>query len=169
MLSSRERCLRAIALEEPDRVPLILRIRPEPLEALKGRLRISGEEKIYRALGIDVRSVGIGLRGGYTVKGVQARDGGWPVGMQGRFEVRRSIFGYETIWAPDHTYTYTHSYYPLQHMSLDEYSWPEINEASIPTAERLCRKFENYCIYGGVTHMFEEAWKLTGFDEFMVA
>ncbi len=169
MLSSRERCLRAIALEEPDRVPLILRIRPEPLEALKRFLQISDGEKIYRALGIDVRSVGIGLRGGYTVEGVQAKDGGWPVGMRGRFEVRRSIFGYETIWAPDHTYTYTHSYYPLQHMGLDEYVWPEINETSISNAEKVRRKFEDYCVYGGVTHMFEEAWKLTGFDEFLIA
>ena len=170
MLSSRERCLRAIALEEPDRVPLILRIRPEPLEALKRYLQISDEEKIHRALGIDIRSVGIGLKGGYAVEGAEDMgDGCAYIGTREGWKVGRHIFGYETIWAPDHTYTYTFIHHPLQHMSIEEYVWPEIDETSIPNAEESCRKFEDYCVYGGVTHMFEEAWKLTGFDEFLIA
>lgn len=169
MLSSKERCLRAINLEEPDRIPLILRIRPEPFEALKRHLGVSHHDEVCKALGIDVRGVGVGLKGGYEVEGAVAKDGGWPVGTRDRREVRRDRFGFETIWAPDHTYTYTFIYHPLQHMSLDEYVWPEVDETYVPAAEKRRREYENYCVYGGVSHMFEVAWKLTGFDEFMVA
>jgi hypothetical protein len=35
MLTLRERCIRSILLENPNRIPLILNIRPEPYEKLR--------------------------------------------------------------------------------------------------------------------------------------
>lgn len=175
LLSSKERCLRAIELEEPDRIPLVLRVRPEPYGKLKEALgisRLQGEEeyvKVCEALGVDVLGTGIGLKGGYEVAGAEVKEEGFVVGRDGCFEVQRNIFGYETIWAPDHTYTYTFRYHPLQHIDLKDYRWPEVRGEDVSNVERFCRRYEDWCIYGGISHMFEVAWKLTGFEEFMVA
>ena len=68
-MKPRERCIAAIELEEPDRVPLVLRIRPEPMEKLRARLGARDDEDVNRALGIDVRGIGIGLKGGFQAEG----------------------------------------------------------------------------------------------------
>jgi len=169
LLSPRERCLRAVELEVPDRVPLTLRIRREPLARLKAALGIEDSERLHRFLGIDVRSTGLALRGGYTVEGGRHGEQGWIVGREGEYEVERNIFGYETIWRRPGTYTYTFRSYPLQKVSLDEYVWPEVDEGDASRVVGLRRRYEDYCLCGSVTHMWEVAWKLTGFSQFMVA
>jgi len=44
-------------------------------------------------------------------------------------------------------------------------AWPGIDEASIDSVIKMRRKYEDYCLQGGVTHMWEIAWQLTGFAE----
>lgn len=167
-MKPRERCIAAIELEQPDRVPLVLRIRPEPLERLRLHLGARDSEEVNRALGIDVRGVGLGLRGGFQSEGEQCEEGGWFVGeLEGR-RVVRDIFGFETIWSPDHTYTYTFTSYPFERIPLEEYPWPEPDVAQLPRVKRFCRRHGDYLVAGGITHMFEIAWKLTGFPQFMV-
>ncbi|MEM3815934.1 MAG: uroporphyrinogen decarboxylase family protein [Candidatus Bathyarchaeia archaeon] len=175
MLNSRERCIRSVLLEEPDRIPLNLNIRPEPYEGLKRVLKIAGKDslderlKVYRALGVDTASVSLGLKGGYLPKDAEIKEGPYgpacTIGFKDGFEVRRDVWGICSIWAPDHTYTYTYIDHPLRSMSIDEYNWPEIDEETIDHARKARKIFEDYCLYGGVTHLWEIAWQLTGFQE----
>jgi len=174
LISSRERCIRSILLEEPDRIPLSLRVRPELYERLRKALGIEekaeeGRIKICKKLGIDTIGAGLRLKGGYLPRDAEWKEGpygtAYTVGYKDGFEVRKDIWGIESIWAPDHTYTYTFIKHPLQTISLDEYVWPEIDEASIDSVIKMRRKYEDYCLQGGVTHMWEIAWQLTGFAE----
>jgi len=167
-MKPRERCIAAIELEEPDRVPLVLRIRPEPMEKLRARLGARDDEDVNRALGVDLRGVGIGLKGGFQAEGPPCEEGGWFIGERAGRQVVRDIFGFETIWSPDHTYTYTFTSHPLQKIPLDQYPWPEPDVDQLPQVERSCKAYEDYLINGGVNHMFEVAWKLTGFPQFML-
>jgi hypothetical protein len=175
LLSPRERCIRSILLEDPDRVPLNLNVRPEPYEGLKRTLSIRGENyyderlKINKVLGVDTFSVGLTLKGGYLPENVEVKEGpygsAYTLGFKDGFEVRMDIWGVCSIWAPNHTYTYTYIDHPLKRISVGEYKWPEIDEKSIEGVRKIRRKFEDYCLYGGVTHLWEIAWQLTGFQE----
>ncbi|MCD6509296.1 MAG: hypothetical protein J7L11_02760 [Thermoprotei archaeon] len=166
-MNSRERCLRSIKHEEVDRVPLILRIRPEPWIKLKRYLGVMDDEKVYRWLGVDIRGVGIGLKGGYEVRGAKYGERGWVIEEGPGFQVEQNIFGYRLLFHRPHTHTFTYIYHPLQHMSLEEYEWPEVREEDFDKVVRLRRRYEDFCLYGGVTHMWEVAWKLTGFNTMM--
>lgn len=136
-------------------------------------LNINSYEKLLRAFNIDVRSApSIPLKGGYLPNDVEIKEGpygpAYTIGYKGRFEVRKDIWGVVSIWAPDHTYTYTFVSHPLQHIDLDDYQWPEIDEGYVDAVEKYCRKYgEQYLIYGGVIHLFEIAWQLTGFNKFL--
>ncbi|RLE87455.1 MAG: hypothetical protein DRJ96_02640 [Thermoprotei archaeon] len=169
-MNSRERCIRAITHELPDRVPLDFNCRPEPLRELMGALGLNDYDRLLRALGIDMRHVGTTLKGGYLPKGVEVREGpyapAYTIGQWRGFEVRRDLWGIESLWAPDHTYTYTYLRHPLQHTPLDEYVWPELDvEATMRTVEEARHRYEDYCLVGGITHLWEIAWQLTGFRE----
>ncbi len=174
-LSPRERCVRCINLEEIDLIPINIRIRPEPYLKLKKALGIIDNDKVLEALGIEFRHTGIGLKGGYEIKGAPVGEEGYLLGKEGGYAtgssegkvLRRSIFGYVTTWSLDHSYTYSFLNYPLKHMSIDDYRWPEIDENSFKYAEAARRKYEDYCLMGGVVQAFETAWKLTGFTELM--
>jgi uroporphyrinogen decarboxylase len=171
LLTSRERCIRSVLHEEPDRIPLTLNIRPEPYERLRAALHLSDYTGICRYLGVDTVSTGIGLQGGYLAEGAELKEGALAsanaVGRYKDFEVRRDLWGIESLWAPDHTYTYTYFRHPLQHIPLEDYRWPEIDEGSIDGAVRERELHGDYCLYGGVTDMWETAWQITGFTEMM--
>ena len=174
LISSRERCIRSILLEEPDRIPLTLRVRSEVYERLRKTLGVEdrteeGRIRIYKFLGVDIIGVGLRLKGGYLPKDTEWKEGpygtAYTIGYKDGFEIRKDIWGIESIWAPDHTYTYTFIRHPLRTISLDEYVWPEIDETSLDSIRKLRRKYEDYCLQGGVTHLWEIAWQLTGFAE----
>jgi len=176
MLSPRERCVRSILLEEPDRIPLSLNIRPEPYERLKRALRVqeegeSGHIRICRILGVDIIGTGVRLTGGYLPGNVELKEGpygpAYTIGSKDRFEVRKDIWGIESIWASDHTYTYTYVKHPLEMTDIDNYLWPEIDETSIDSAAASRKKYEEYCLQGGITHLWEIAWQLAGFPRIM--
>jgi len=168
VLKPRERCIKAVEHEVPDRVPLVLRIRPEPLEKLKEALGVEDYDHLIKVLGVDIVGTGVGLKGGFEPEGeVEWKEGGYVVKRIGDKEIRRSIFGFETIWVPEKTHTYTYCKYPLQHMSLEEYPWPEVREEDYNRVVEFRKKYDDYFVYGGVLQCFETAWKLTGFNEFL--
>ena len=176
MLSPRERCIRSILLEDPDRIPLNLNIRPEPYRRLKEALGIKddnyeGRLKVNRILGVDTVSSGLSLRSKYLPQNVEIKEGpygpAYTAGFRGRFEVRKDIWGICSIWAPNRTYTYTYVEHPLKNMDLDDYEWPEVDEESVNHVRKVRRRFEDYCLYGSVTHLWEIVWQLTGFQEMM--
>lgn len=174
LLTSRERCIRSVLFEEPDRIPLSMDIRPEPYERLKMALGVEerGEKgyiKVCRILGVDIIGAGLRLKGGYLPVSAELKEGpygpAYTIGFKGDFEVRRDIWGIESIWAPDHAYTYTYVKHPLQTISLEDYAWPEVDEGSYNQVERLRKEYEDFCIMGVVTHFWEMAWQLTGFAQ----
>jgi len=167
-VNSRERCIRSILHEEVHRVPLVLRIRPEPLEKLMKRLNTTTYDKLCNYLGIDIRGIGVPLKGGYSVKGAEYGEVGWIVERGANYHIEQSIFGYRVIFHKPSTHTYTYVYHPLKCISLEEYSWPEVDESCISRLEEVRKKYENFCLYGGVTHMWEIAWMLTGFERMMI-
>lgn len=167
-MNSRERCTRSINHEEVDRVPLVLRIRPEPLQKLMKYLNINDHEKLLKHLGIDIRGIGVPLKGGYTVPGAKYGEQGYIVEEGPDYQIEQSIFGFKVIFKRPRTHTYTYIYHPLQHISLEEYQWPEVDDSCFSQLERIRRKYEDYCLYGGVCHLWEIAWKLTGFNKMMV-
>ncbi len=168
-MNPRDRCLLSIKHEEVDRVPLVIRIRPEPLETVKKFLNVYDTEKLYTKLGIDIRSTGIGLKGGYEVKNKPRGEAGWVIEVNENEQIEQSIFGYRMIFHRPRTHSYTFIYHPLKHIPLEEYSWPQVRREDFDAVLRTRRKYEDYCLYGGVTHLWEEAWKLLGFSETMVA
>lgn len=173
LLSSRERCIRAIEHDDVDRVPLVFRARSEVVKALMDRLGLTKYEDLLRAFHIDIRfAPGIPLRGGYLPEGVEIKEGpygpAFTVGYKGSFEVRKDIWGVKSIWAPDHTYTYTFIEHPLKSIDVKDYQWPDVVEESIDSVIKYCKVYgEHYLIYGGIIHLFEIAWQLTGFNEFL--
>jgi len=168
-LDSRERCLRSIRLEEVDRIPTVLRCRAEILRALELELEVSGFDAVCDVLNVDVRhGPGIGLRSDHLPQTGEYKEGGCVVSHSGGLEVRRNVWGIETEWAPDHTYTYSYSYHPLAHIELSEYRWPEVDGAGVKRLVEYRRRNEGHCVYAGVSHLFEQAWQLAGFNEFLV-
>jgi len=174
VLTSRERCIRSILHEEPDRITLSLHIRPEPYERLKQVLGVNekGEEghiRICEHLGVDIVGCGLALKGGYVPEDVELKEGpygpAYTIGFKDGFEVRKDIWGIDSIWASDHTYTYTYVAHPLKAVDLDAYRWPEVDDARIDSVRASRKRYWNYCLEGGVTHFWEIAWQLTGFSE----
>ena len=170
-MNSRERCIRSIRREELDRIPLVFRCRPEPFKALMEKFRLSSAEDLYKVLRIDIRSTGIGIKGGYLPKDVEVKEGpygpAYTIGEHTRFEVRRDIWGVESIWAPNRTYTYTYFKHPLQKIPLEEYTWPVVSVEDFDAVLRARKSYENYCLCGSICHMWEIAWQLVGFKEIM--
>jgi len=139
-LSPRERCLRAVEHEEVDKIPTVLRARPEVIARLECALNVKGFDRVCEALGVDVR-----FAPAYTVR---VEDG---------YEIRKDLWGVESKWAPGHTFTYAYVSHPLQHIGLEEYRWPEIDEESWNAVARYRQSHEDYFIYSGVIHLFEIA------------
>ncbi|MEM1509936.1 MAG: uroporphyrinogen decarboxylase family protein [Thermofilaceae archaeon] len=173
-MNSRERCIRCFEHEQLDRVPLNFKCRPEPLNSLMEALQVKDYEQLLRALDIDFRSTGPILAGGLAPPKYVKLASEWvygptyALGRIGEYELRANIWGVETIWAPDHTYTYTYLRHPLQHISVEEYNWPYVDEeATFEVASRARKLHADYCLVAGVEHLWENAWQLTGFNEAM--
>jgi len=171
-MNSRERCIRAIEFEEVDKIPTVLRARPEVISMLEEHLNVRGFDEICLKLGVDVRfAPGISLTGGYIPEGVEIKEGPYEVAytieFKNGYELRKDRWGIISKWS-DKTYTYQYVDHPLRKIRLKDYNWPEVDEDSFEHVEKYRIRNEDFCVYGGVIHLFEIAWQLTGFNELMV-
>lgn len=171
-MDSRERCIKAIKFGEIDKVPTVLRARPEVIFRLENYLNVDGFDNICLKLGVDVRfAPGIHLIGGYVPKNVEEKEGpyevAYTIGHKDGYELRKDRWGIISKWSNE-TYTYQYVDHPLRIMDLSDYEWPEVNEESFENVRKYRNGNEVYCVYGSVIHLFEIAWQLTGFNEFMV-
>jgi uroporphyrinogen decarboxylase len=171
-MDSRERCIRSIKFEEVDRVPTVLRARPEVISKLEKHLNVKSFDEICLKLSVDVRfAPEISLKGGYLPKNVEVKEGpyeaAYTIGYNGEYELRKDRWGIISKWSKK-TYTYQYVDHPLRNIELEEYQWPEVNESSFKYVEEYRKRNEDFCVYGIVTHLFEIAWQLTGFNEFLV-
>lgn len=171
-MDSRERCIKSIEFQEVDRIPTVFRARPEVVSTLEECLNLKGFDNICSKLDVDVRfAPGISLTGGYVPRGVETKEGpyeaAYAIGHEGEYELRRDRWGIVSKWSSK-TYTYQYVDHPLRIIGLEDYNWPEVDEDSFEHVEKYRRRNENFCVYGGVIHLFEIAWQLTGFNELMV-
>ncbi|MEM3368744.1 MAG: hypothetical protein QXP88_01445, partial [Thermoproteota archaeon] len=171
-MNSRERCIRSVEFEEVDRVPTVLRARPEVVSKLENYLNAKSFEEICLKLDVDVRfAPGISLIGGYLPKNVEVKEGpyeeAYTIGYEGEYELRKDKWGIISKWSSK-TYTWQYVDHPLRTIKLEEYNWPEVNESSIDYVEEYRKRNEDFFVYSGVIHLFEIAWQLTGFNEFLV-
>ncbi|MBO3841624.1 MAG: hypothetical protein FGF48_04325 [Candidatus Brockarchaeota archaeon] len=171
-MDPRERCIKSIEFEEIDRVPTVLRARPEVISLLEKHFNVNGFDDVCSKLDVDVRfAPAIGLTGGYIPEGVEVKEGpyeaAYTVGRSGEYELRKDRWGIVSKWSSK-TYTYQYVDHPLRTIDVEDYVWPEVNEESFELVKQYRMKNESFCVYGGVIHLFEIAWQLTGFNELMV-
>ncbi|MCX8183869.1 MAG: hypothetical protein N3F08_05570 [Crenarchaeota archaeon] len=171
-MNPRERCIKAIEFEEIDRVPTVFRARPEVVSMLEKHLNVKGFDNICSKLDVDVRfAPSIGLTGGYIPVGVEIKEGPYEAAFtmecSGEYELRRDRWGIISKWSSK-TYTYQYVDHPLRTIDVEDYVWPEVNEEFFDLVKQYRMINENFCVYGGVIHLFEIAWQLTGFNELMV-
>jgi uroporphyrinogen decarboxylase len=171
-MNPRERCIKSIEFEEIDRVPTVFRARPEVISLLEEHLNVKGFDNICSKLDVDVRfAPAISLTGGYIPKGVEVKEGpyeaAYTIGWSGEYELRKDRWGIISKWSSK-TYTYQYVDHPLKTIDVEDYVWPEVNEESFELVKKYRAENEDFCVYGGVIHLFEIAWQLTGFNELMV-
>jgi len=194
-LNSRQRCIAAIQLEEPDRVPLDIAIEPHTLHTLMEFLGVE-HERIERHQ--DILPWGIGFATSSPRKGTRAivdpkieqvyRSLGIDmrhveIGLQGGYDEWRvdeglswkeqDVWGIKTLWGKSlasdgMTHTYRFLEHPLQLVPLEEYHWPGVDSEGQNDIRKFCQKMEDYCICGYVTSLFEMAWQLIGFQYLLV-
>ena len=123
-MKPRERVIRAIEHEDPDRVPLDISIRVDVMRKLRSYLGLKDEEAVLRRLGIDFRSVGIDPPTGYKPKSEIPNEdaGGWTKETYMLYDewgikMKATIDGKQSRIV----------YHPLQHVSLDEYEFPNLD------------------------------------------
>jgi uroporphyrinogen decarboxylase len=172
MMNSRERCIKAVEFEKIDRIPTVLRARPEVVTMLEEHLNAKGFDDVCSKLDVDVRfAPGVALTGGYIPKGIEVKEGpyeaAYTIGCKDEYELRRDRWGIISKWSSK-TYTYQYVDHPLKSIELEDYNWPEVDEGSFEHVEKYRRMNEDFFVYGGVIHLFEIAWQLTGFNELVV-
>ncbi|MCD6509384.1 MAG: hypothetical protein J7L11_03215 [Thermoprotei archaeon] len=170
MISSRERVLRALYHEEPDRVPLDAWFSYPFYVRLRKYLGEKDGEKILKFLGVDVRYTGVAPPSSFL------RDAkvdprihygvGIPVGedaLKDEWGIIRKL-----------NVTKIRSrvvYYPLQHLSLDDYEVPDPHaDGRYDGVELAVRRYgDEYFILAGLgcDFLFSQGWYLRGFRELL--
>jgi uroporphyrinogen decarboxylase len=163
----RERVIRAIEREDPDRVPLNINIRVDVMRKLCRYLGLKDKEALLKRLGVDFRSVRINPPSGYEPRSKIPNEdaGGW----------EKEIYMLYDEWGIrwEATSDGKHSritYHPLQYVNLEEYEFPSLDvPGRFDRAEREIKKWkEEYAIIGWISvGLFTHSWFLRGFREFI--
>lgn len=169
-MTAKERVLTAVRLQEPDRVPLDIEIREELLPELFRRLDVSDEEQAYRALEIDIRRVETAPpraftdRGGFLHRqrkwvrsvGPQAFEDEWGIGYRADREDRYFGFVHHPLAESD---------------DLTGYPWPDFSdpERYVLAARAMEADGGEHAIVGiAIRTLFEQAWQLRGYNQFVM-
>lgn len=161
-MSPRDRVLKTLHRETPDRIPLDIKAEKEIFDALQKRFDASGNEEVLNALGIDFRRV----HPNYTGPALKTFDDGSFIDMWG---AHRKCFNYGAG-----TYV-EYAGHPLAGIEtekeLDRFSWPHPDQWDVGVlAEKIDRINENkeYCLIYECAGIFELAWGLRGMSRFLV-
>lgn len=172
MLSHRERVLKALNHEEPDRVPL-----DEPpwrLDvwiSLKNYLRVDDDEKVRKFLGVDFRHLFVGVSEEFKKKAVFVYPFGYfKIVGEGLLE---DEWGIRYCVASNGWYNKI-CYHPLANAvvgDIDSYEFPSLDVAGrFEEAEKRARMFKDVYVLEGFMEqtLFEWAWHLRGFNKFIL-
>lgn len=177
-MTHRERVLKALRREKPDRCPMQISFTPEFAERLRNDLRQSdkgvhnphGGGNTYaleRAIGEDMLLTSVGWANSYYAneeyaRGADAYMDEWGIGWRNaRYETR---FGAGS-------YTEMASHPLADAKALDSYTPPDPQRAGLyADSESVIRRFgDEYWIVGvTVTTIFETAWALRGLEQMLM-
>jgi uroporphyrinogen decarboxylase len=177
-MDHRERVLRALSHEEPDRCPMQISFTPEYASLLRREIGLEdvdphnphGGGNIYdleRTLDQDLLLTSVGWANSYYATDTYSRDGRtyvdeWGVGWK--------VVEYETRFGKGH-YTEMVDHPLAQDQAINSYKPPDPNRLELYVeAERLIRDLQDqYFIVGvTVTTIFETAWALRGYQQFLM-
>ena len=132
-MNSRDRVLTAVALEQPDRVPVDLWALPPVTFQLQDHFRVEKDEAVWKALGVDLRSVWPDYIG---PEHRVFSDGSWidwwgiHKKMMGPFDeiVDYPLAGFNSV------------------EEIEQYSWPDPAWFDYQGLQRKCDQFEDYAL-----------------------
>jgi uroporphyrinogen decarboxylase len=165
-LTPRDRVIKAVAHEEPDRVPLGGSFRGEHWQELHKHFKTRSVDVVLDRLGIDFRGIDMNASEAFRQKAV------YHPGSPGRPFHTLPDGLLEDEWGirykPLRGMVENRVYFPLQHVkSLEEYEFPDINAPGrFDKTEKLTKKYrEKYALIAGLGWtLFEQAWHLRGFE-----
>jgi len=160
-MEPRERVLRAIEHEEPDRVPLDDTIEwghLHPWVKAANYLKVKTYEKLRQKLGIDLRRVGwADLE---EIKPPENKSPG---------TITENEWGVKSEITADGVHSRI-IYHPLQHIPLNEYEFPSVSIGFFDKVEKAIKKWREKYFVQGVMYatFFETARSLRGFNTFII-
>ncbi len=160
-MNSRERVIKALEHEQPDRVPLDIVVRPEVYEKLRKHFGANENESVLRSLGIDLRSVIMYPPADSELLSLSEYEIFFATALD-EWGVKRKLGITGEYWHM--------TYHPLQHMELDQYQLPNIEAPGrFEKAKQQIREWSGkYFTVGSIPWgLFETAWALRGFSTFM--
>ncbi len=169
-MTSRERVIRTIQHQEPDRVPLDIEMREEVLNQLKEKIGTQDLERINQYLHIDIRKARIKPGKNFLKKRAFFHP-------RNKWVIRVGSKTYEDEWGiryrtdEENRYFGFHSHPLGGAKSLKGYMFPDLSDDSrFEEVKRTIREFgQDYAIMGiaGST-LFEIAWQLRGYRDFIL-
>jgi len=166
-MNARERVIKTLNHEFPDRVPLDGSFNPLIWKKLKEHFETEDEEKIREKLGLDFRGAKMTPPSSFQEKGCLDPSGeeGWVYPLDKdlfeaewgfRYKVRSGVPYYV--------------YHPLRNISdLDKYEFPDISAPGrFDELEKTVATYKDrYIIVASMWNFFKHAWQLRGFQNFL--
>ncbi len=153
MLSPRERVLMSLAHEEPDRTPCDFWAEPPTMRRLFAHLGHSGEERLLRALGVDVRHVSA------TMPPEREIGGGIHENMWG--ERYRYC---DTAWGPMRDDVKGALAEAQSLAELEAFPWPSPDDVDYSGLAEDCRRQDDYALLYGFADIWQRPALVRGWE-----
>ena len=171
-MNSKERVLRAIEREEPDRVPTSFCASPWVVERLKDRLGVSTDRELLEELGVDIFDTrGIDIRGGVgpdyvgpEIHGVGPEN--WDGNLLKVWGIRQKVV--ETQSGK----TYQHLPPPLADAKsaeeLEAYAWPDPEQFDYEGIRERLEPWSDFAVLCSGASVFQHPAFLRGMDKLLM-
>jgi uroporphyrinogen decarboxylase len=173
-MNSKERVLKAVAHQPTDRVPVDYWSRTDVTNKLIAYLGLKSAEELYIRLGIDLRTIPLGMHdpafeakttgilGGFS----ESCGGKYIIDADGRFE---DVWGVVRRLGSNQLYDQWISGPFVATDDLDSFAWPDLNSFdSVETVQTIVKSYHNrFALMGKVSLPFKLAWHMRGFENFL--
>lgn len=173
-LTSRARVLKAVAHQQPDRVPVDYWARTDYTKRLMAFLGVDNTEALYARLGIDMRKIPMGEQHPEFLERATGVLGGASESSGGRYIIHADG-SFEDAWGivrrlgADGLYDEWVSGPFARASDLDAFAWPEgeIYDSVECLKERVNAYHGEYALLGRVNLPFKIAWHMRGLENFL--
>jgi uroporphyrinogen decarboxylase len=173
-MNNKERVLKTIAHQSADRVPVDYWSRDDVTQKLIAYLGLKSIEELYIRLGIDLRTIPLGMHdpafeakttgvlGGFS----ESSGGKYIIYNDGRFE---DVWGVVRRLGSDQLYDQWISGPFVETDDIDSFAWPDLNSLdSVEKAKTIVESYQNrFALMGKVSLPFKVAWHMRGFENFL--